>query len=56
MKTIYKIIQKIASKSTIGLFQNHKSKLGLLKDGVYIDESESLLSQLYSVENETLFI
>lgn len=56
MKTLYKIIRTIASKSTNSLFQNQKLKLNILKGELSADEINSLLSQMYSAENENLFI
>jgi hypothetical protein len=56
MKTLYKIIRTIASKSTSSLFQNQKVKLNRLKGGLNTEELNSLLSQMYSAENENLFI
>lgn len=52
MKTVYKIINKIA----FNLFQKQEAELNLLKGKIYSDGSESLLSQLYAADNETLFI
>ncbi|MEO8237453.1 MAG: hypothetical protein ABI576_05040 [Flavobacterium sp.] len=56
MKTLYKIIRTIASKSTNSLFQNQKGKPNMLKGGLNTEELNSLLSQMYSAENENLFI
>ena len=56
MKTLYRIIRTIVSKSTNSLFQNQKVKLNILKGGLNTEELNSLLSQMYSAENENLFI
>lgn len=56
MKTLYKFFKSLVSKSKIGLLQDTQTKLDLLEGKLYVDESESLLSQMYTAENETLFI
>ncbi|MEP7094917.1 MAG: hypothetical protein ABI793_12740 [Flavobacterium sp.] len=56
MKTLYKIIRTIASKNTNSLFQNQKGKPNMLKGRLNTEELNSLLSQMYSAENENLFI
>ena len=56
MKTLYKIIRTIASRSTNNLFQGQKMKLNNLKHELNSKEMHSLLSEMYSAENENLFI
>ncbi len=56
MKTLYKIIITVASKSMNSLFQSQKMKLNNLKNELNSKQIHSLLSQMYSAENEILFI
>lgn len=52
MTTLYKIIKKTIA----GLIQNQKEKIKILKGELHAGETSSLLSQMYSAENENLFI
>jgi hypothetical protein len=56
MKTVYKILKEIVSKNRIGFIQNQKIKENRIKGEVHSDESNSLFVQMYSAENEVLFI
>jgi len=56
MKILYKIIRKIISRNTNSLFQIQKQRLSNQGQGLYSKETYSLFSQMYSAENENLFI
>ena len=56
MQTLYKIIRTIASRRTNNLFQSQKSKHNNLKAELNSKQAYSLLSEMYSAENEDIFI
>jgi hypothetical protein len=56
MKTLYRILKIITPKSIVGLIQNQKEKLNILKGELHADETNSLLAQMYSAEIDNLFI
>jgi hypothetical protein len=56
MKTVYKTVKEIVSKNRFVFIQNQKTKKNRIKGEVHSDETNSLFSQMYSIENEILFI
>ncbi|MDR7208211.1 hypothetical protein [Flavobacterium piscis] len=56
MKIVYKILKTISLKNIFGVIQNQKSNLNLQKGKLYSDETNSLLTHMYSAENDNLFI
>jgi hypothetical protein len=53
---LYKIIRTITSKSTKNLFLSQKAKFNTIKEELHSKQIQSLVSQMYSAENENLFI
>lgn len=56
MKTIYKILRSIYPKNVFRIVQDQKTNFILQKGKLYSDEKHSLLTLMYSAENENLFI
>ena len=56
MKTLYRILNTINKKKYFGLTQDQKSNLNIQKGKLYSDETNPLLSHMYSAENDILFI
>ena len=56
MKKRYKIIRTITSRSTNNLFQSQKMKLNNFKSELQSNKAHSLLEEMYSAENENIFI
>ncbi|MBP4139418.1 hypothetical protein [Flavobacterium geliluteum] len=56
MKTIYRIIKILTSKKVISAIRSQTIKLNILRGVLYSDELNSLHLQMYSADNEMLFV
>lgn len=56
MKIIYRILKSINPKNIFETIQNQKPDFSLQKGRLYSEETNSLLTHMYSAENENLFI